>query len=124
MTTFSERYNTVQSKFNYDSSKNDFISLQELLFQTKEDSIHTLRGLYINTKSMYGDAPVAVIDGLNVNLPSHMLDTVRDILNDDGAIADINNELVGFKVYEYHSTAHNRECYSIKFVDITPEIPF
>ena len=75
-----------------------------------------IRGLYINQKSQYGDAPVAMIDGSFVNLPKHLTDTVKDMLHDDEFIAAVNAGKVGFKVYSYEN--NGKTCYSVNWVDL------
>ena len=71
------------------------------LFEEMPDIIHPIRSIYINTKSKFGDAPVVVSDGYNINLPKHMTATVSEMLQDPEAMALIRAGKVGLSVYEY-----------------------
>ena len=53
-----------------------------------------------------------------VNAPSHMLETVKDILNDNEAVASINQNKVGFTIYAYKSEKFNVDTFGINFVDL------
>lgn len=84
--------------------------------------VYAVRALYINTKGKFGDEPTAVIDTAVVNLPQHLLDTVKAMIDDGEAVAAINNGQVGFKSYEYDGK--NGHGYSVEWVDLAPEIPW
>ena len=71
------------------------------LFEESPDLIHPIRSIYINTKSKFGDAPVVVSDGYNINLPKHMCATVQEMLQDSEAMALIRAGKVGLSIYEY-----------------------
>lgn len=91
------------AKFNfskYNRAGQEYFTL-EGLFEQNPDLIHTIRSIYINTKSKFGDAPVVVSDGYNINLPKHMCATVQEMLGDPEAMALIRAGKVGIKVYTY-----------------------
>ena len=46
-------------------------------YKEKPEAVHTLKGLYINTKGNFGDHPVAICDGYFLDLPENILDDVR-----------------------------------------------
>lgn len=71
------------------------------LFEEAPELIHPIRSIYINTKSKFGDAPVVVSDGYNINLPKHMTATVQEMINDPEAMALIRAGKVGLSIYEY-----------------------
>lgn len=75
-----------------------------------------IKGLYINHKSQYGDAPVAMADGFYLNLPKHLTDTVKDMLHDEEVVAAINSGKVAVKVYSYEN--NGKTCYSVNWVDL------
>lgn len=75
---------------------------------------HQVNALYINTKSRYGDAPVAVTDEHIVNLPSHLLDTVKSLMNVNEFVEAVNKQLIGFTIYKYEGT--NGAGYSVNWV--------
>lgn len=105
------------NKFIFKPSKDAvYLSLEEL-FNKDPDAAHPVRALYINTKSKFGDAPVVVVDSLvMVNLPKHLMDTVKEMINDINCVDAINNGEVSFKVYSYRDTAYNKLCYSVNWL--------
>ena len=122
---FADRYNKGVNKFTYQTDSTfEFFKLGDLLEENGKDEVYTLRGLWINTGGVYGDSPVAVIDDRYINLPGHMLDTVKEMIADDEAVAAINDGKLGFKVYSYVKTLKvnknevDKICYSINFVDL------
>lgn len=117
MPSFSKKFNK-QKLFTIDTTDFEYYSLEEM-YQS-DDEVYPVRGLYINNKSMYEPAPVLATDEFYVNLPAHMLNDVKSILEDRVAIADINRGLVGFKIYKYIQKRFNKTCYSITWVDINP----
>lgn len=78
------------------------------------------RLLYINKKSKFGDAPVVVTDDSIINLPKHLLEDVKTMINDPEAVTAVNEGRVGFIPYEYESKQYGT-CYSIKWTDIEPD---
>ena len=92
-----------------------FKKLKEL----DEDTVYTVRSLYINTKSKFGHEPVAVTDTAVVNLPGHTLEAVKTMMDDPEAVEAINAGRVGFKKYEFDSK--NGHGYGVEWVDTEPE---
>lgn len=117
MAKFANKFNKAR-KFDVDTSHFHYESLADLFTNNGKDKVYPLTAIYINTKSKYGNAPVFATDSYFVNAPSHMLDTAREILADDEAIAAINNGEVGFTIYPYTAEKFNRECFGVNFVDI------
>lgn len=115
MSSFAEKYNK-QGIFGVSTANLPYVKLETLFNENGAEKVYTLQAIYINTRSKFGDAPVAVIENAIVNLPSHMLKQAKDILADNEAIDAIKSGLAGFTVYSYPS--HGKTCYSIKFVDI------
>lgn len=116
--SFANKYNTSERKFKFDTPNHfEYYSLKELVKEYGIDKIHKVNAIYINTKSRFGDAPVIVTDSELVNAPHHLLDTVKQVLNDGESISLINNGYVGFKVYEYETKEFGTN-YSLEWVDI------
>lgn len=114
--SFANKHNTskVQFKFNIPESHN-YKKLAYLINEYGSNHIHTIRGAFIST-SLYGDQATVVTDNELVNFPKHMLETVKQILEDGESISIINNGNAGFTVYEY--TNSKGKQHSVKFVDI------
>lgn len=117
MKSFASKFN--KTSFGVDTADFKYIKLADLYNAPEnggKDTVHTINGMWVH-KSPLGDSPV-IIDAENkvlVNLPSHVAETVREILADSEAVEMIKANKVGYTVYEYDS--HGKKCYSIQFVD-------
>ena len=118
--SFSKRYNK-EKVFTINTSSFDYVSLEEMYHD--DEAVYPVRGVYINEKSLYDPAPVLATDDCYVNLPSHILNECRDMIADRQAVSAINRGLVGFTIYKYHQARFNRDCYSVKWVDIDEVAP-
>lgn len=112
------KYNKEQ-KFNFRTPDDfKFTTLDELFTNYGGERIYPVKALYINTKSVYGNHPVVVTDSALVDVPKHLLDTVKEMIDDDEAVNAINNGKVGFTIYTYIDKKYHKTCYSIKWVDM------
>lgn len=139
--SFSKKFNK-EKLFKINTDGFEYVSLEDLYNETKEmvlldadedtmsdpdemkshieSTVFQVRGIYINTKGLYDDAPVVALDSAYVNLPAHLTPICKEILADPQAIAAINAGRVGFTIYTYVKPAYNKTCYSIKWVDTEP----
>lgn len=125
--SFSTKYNT-ERLFDVDTSGFEYVSLEFLYKEAldahegeiaaAEAEVYPVLALYINTKGNFDDAPVVATEECYVNLPAHLCETVREILRDPRAIKAINDGKVGFTIYSYVQRRFNKECYSIRWVDM------
>lgn len=117
MKSFANKFN--RTSFGIDTTEFKYVKLSDLYNSPENgggDVVHAINGLYVH-KSPLGDSPV-IIDSDNktlVNLPSHLAETVRKILQDIEAVEAIKAGKVGYTIYEYET--RNKKCYSITFVD-------
>ena len=106
------------SKFNFEGLKdNVFIGLGELVKNNGINTKYKLAGFYINNKGKYGPAPVAVIQGFNVNLPKHLLEDIELMLTDEEVVTQINDGRAGFMVDTY-TTKDNKEYYTVTWCNL------
>ena len=106
-------------KFDFTQFENaKYTSLKDLYEENGGEKVYTLRALYINTKGKYGDSPVAMINGYNVNLPTHLLDTIKVFIDSADMVEAINNNEVGFTIYKYTDNKYGKECYSVNWVEL------
>lgn len=139
--SISKKYNK-EKLFKINTDGFEYVSLEDLYTETKErvlldadedmlsdpddmkdhieNTIFQVRGIYINTKGLYDDAPVVALDSAYVNLPAHMTQICREILSDPQAIAAINAGRVGFTIYAYEKPQYHKTCYSVRWVDTEP----
>lgn len=107
------KFESLNKDFN-----NNYIGLKELYELNGEERVYVLKGFYINTHSDYvKEAPVAIINKVNVNIPQHQLETVKTILSTPEAMASIAKGEAGFTIETYTTTD---TYYKIRFVDIVP----
>ena len=113
--SFLDKYNH-KPLFQYDhEQERDFINLEGLVKHNGINQIYVLQAIFINTKSRYGDAPIFVIDHYMVDAPRHLLDTVKEMLEDTEFINMVNGGHVGFKVYQYEGK--NGKGYSVEWLE-------
>lgn len=117
--SLADKYNHTAPKFNHELPDNaPFKSLKELYNGEKGENTYTVYGLYINKKGKFSDAPVAISEDFSINLPSHLCDTVTEMLKDKELVEAINAGKFGLEVYEYTPKGYNKTCYSVKWVDL------
>lgn len=123
-----EKYNKrIRNPFTFVAGK-DFAykSLGDLYHDNGEDHMYLLKGVFVNTKTLYAneatglkESPVAVTPNCYVNLPAHLLSAIKDMLEDDEFIEAVNANKVGFHIYTYYTEKRpNQPCYSISFADL------
>lgn len=106
------------SKFDINTEGFEYKSLDELVKENGINTQYKILGFYINKKSRYGDAPVAICEGFFANFPNHMLEEVKEILQDPEDIADIKAGKVGFTIEEYTSKTYGTDCLGVQWVDL------
>ena len=118
--SLADKYNHTAPTFTHQLPDNaPFKSLKELYNGEKGENKYIVRGIYINKKGKYGDAPVAISEDFSINLPSHLCDTVTDMLKDGELIEAINAGKFGLEVYEYTPKGYkDKTCYSVRWVDM------
>ena len=77
-------------------------------------------GLYINKTGNYNSHPVAIIadEKILLDLPSHMTDTVNEVLKDSESIDLIKKGLVGLKAHEYVDKTYHKRCVGFEWCDL------
>lgn len=119
--SISRQYNREPLFPEVDTEGLEYFELQDIF--DNPDTVWTVEAIYINTKGLYDDRPVLVVNGDNfrgyVNLPAHLTKTCQAILDDRNAVEAIKNGAVGFTIYTYNARNYNNKmCYSIRWVDI------
>ena len=110
--------NKAHNSFTYKAPEGtEYVSLKDLYATAGADGEIVLRGLYINKHSQYGESPVAVITGRFVNLPKHLLATVKEIIADEEMVDQINAGNAGFKIREYIDR-NGAKRYTVEWLDL------
>lgn len=115
MFNFSDTFN--KTSFGIDTRDYEYIKLSDVANGSSPDEIHPINGLYVQSSAL-GDSPVVIDVQAKklVNMPKHLGETFREILNNAEAVQAIKDGKVGYTIYTYE--AHARTCYSINFVNI------
>jgi len=117
MSSFAKKFNK-QRLFDVDTNGFEYFKLSDLYQKNGAECQYMVRAIYINTKSAFGNAPIIATDSFFVNLPTYMLSTAREILDDDESVEQIKAGKVAFVIREYMQKKFNRVCYGINFVDV------
>ena len=111
------------SKFNRGNKFNpintegyEYRKLEELYKEYGKDVQYPIRALYVN-KTKFGESAVATTDGYFINLPSHVVNDVKEIIADEDLVNRINEGLVSIEIYEYFSHKYNDVFYGIRWVE-------
>ena len=113
------RFNTNVVNFTFEPKENfTYKTLEELYKENGKSKIYVVKGLFISNKSRYGESAICVNENHFTNLPNHLINTVKEIRQDTQLVADINNNKVGFTIYEYVQEQYNKTCYSVNWVDL------
>lgn len=94
----------------------DLVEIHGLTDETGAAIVHKIQAVYINTKGKYGDQPVIGNDEAYINVPHHMVETFREILEDAESINLINSGHAGFTIYQYENQ-HGMQL-GLTFADI------
>ena len=117
--SFAEKYNKVNTIFDIDIKDFEFIDGYDFI-ATYGARIMPIDGLYINKKGIYNDHPVAILvdEKKLLDLPSHMTETVKEILSDEESINLIKKCMVGVKAHKYIDTKYHKDCVGFDWCDL------
>ena len=113
------KYNKGGVLFDIDIKDYVFVDLQSL-FEKAPEIVWKVDGLYINKKSAFGEHPVAIscADKMLIDLPSHLTEDVKLILQDSEVVEAIKAGKVGFSIHKYYQEKFKKDCYGINWEDI------
>lgn len=113
------KYNKQNNIFTFKTPVDfEYTTLDVLFNDNSQSYVYPVKSLFLNKKSRYGTHPVVITDHELVDLPKHLLDTVKDMIADDECVSAINNGKVGFQIYQYIDSKYKKTCYSVTWVDI------
>lgn len=108
-----QKYNKGEKLFKIETKDFPFKKLKDF----KDGSVHDVHAIYVY-ETKYGTRASVAFDDCLVNLPMHMVDTARAMLNDEEVINDINAGKVAIKVRTFDDTKYNRgTCYTCDWID-------
>ena len=104
------------NRFEYDKEvQREYINLKDLFTANGKEKVYPVHALFINKKSLFGDAPVIYSNTHIVNLPQHTLKMVEEIIGNEELVTAINERKIGFRIYTY-SDVNKIERYSVNWV--------
>lgn len=104
--------------FGIDTTGYKYVDLKTL-YETDPQAKHKVLGFFINNKGKFGPEPNAILENKMIaNLPRHLLDTVKQLLDDNRYAEYIKDGHVGFSIYQYHSNRYDRDAYSVTWLDL------
>ena len=116
---FAEKYNKVNTIFDIDIKDFEFMDGYGF-FEKYVDDVVKIDGLKKKKKGLFKDHPVAIIESEKIllDLPSHMTDTVNEVLRDAESINLIKKGLVGIKAHEYVDSKYHKRCIGFDWCDL------
>lgn len=113
------KFNKSEMLFNNTEKFEEFRTLEELFNANGKEEKYLVNGLY-TYKSVYGDGCFIKSNGFNISLPSHMVETVKEIREDVESVEEINQGLVYVEIYSYNlpDKYPDKTFYSINFVTV------
>lgn len=128
--TFGNKYGRKNVTWKVSTAGRKYFKLDDLAAQYEAGHKFMIDCMYISTKGNYGDSPVVGVHDVNasfmVNLPKHLLNDVKDMLQDMEAIEAIQLGTAGFVIRTYTPKGSNRVCYTVDWVDmlLPGDLPF
>lgn len=114
--SFASKHKKGGIQWDIDTKDFEYFKLEDLFKKDPEGTAYNLRGVFINKNKSekdlkdYGASVVGILSDKLINLPNHMEEEVRDIMNDEEDVADIRAGKVWFRIRSYES--HGKTCYS------------
>ena len=112
------KFNKGELLFKDTERYNEFKNLEELFTENGYDYEYLVKGVYIY-KSSYGEGCFIKSEGFNISLPSHLLDTIKSIREDEESVKSINDGKVYITIYSYTlpDKYPNKVFYSVNFIE-------
>lgn len=112
-----DNLNRGMKRFNYEITDNHEYAKLGDLYNTDSDKVYIVRMFYTNKKSQFGDNEVVVTDDYLINLPQHLTETVKEIINSDEYRELINQGKLVFNIYEYEykQGKQTKKAYSVNW---------
>lgn len=107
------KYNSFEG-YVYDQEVERKFASCEFMFKQFGEVRFRIEAFFINTKGKFGDAPVCYTPEFIVNLPQHMLNIVKDIMQDQEVTDQVNKGEAKIYFYEYQSKKYGTK-YGARF---------
>ena len=114
--SFASKHKKGGIQWGIETTDFEYFKLQDLYEKDGEGVAYNLLGVFINRNKSekdlkdYGASVVGILSDKLINLPNHMEEEVKEIMNDEEDVADIKAGKVWFRIRSYES--HGKTCYS------------
>lgn len=112
----------------YNKKYTEYTNLEGLAEQNGLDKVYQVKKLWINYKSDYNpETPVADLGFCKINIPPHQVYQVKEMLEDEEAVKEIDLGHLGFKIETYEKTIKSgkkevkKTCYKAIWLDVDPD---
>lgn len=102
--------------WNYDTTDFEYVKTSDV-YAKIGDKPFNVHGVFVTPDNGYGEGAVLIADKCFVNAPKNFVSTVKEILNDDNAVSEINEHGVQVFIEKYYSKKYHRDGYSIVFCE-------
>lgn len=111
--SFASQLNSKRNRnLGVDTTNFNYIKLSELFSGNDPETVYTVLGCYQHD-GQYGLESVVIIDGFMVNLPHHLNEDVKAIMDN---IDIIENHKLGFKIVPY--TSKYGKFFTVQWIDL------
>lgn len=112
------KFNKGELLFKDTERFNEFKTLEDLINENGIDKYYLVKGVY-TFKSSYGEGCFIKSEGFNISLPTHLIDTIKEIREDKESVDSINDGKVYIFIYSYTLPEKypNKVFYSINFIE-------
>ena len=111
------KFNKVKKFVNDFDKEAVYIKLEDYynMYTSKQLDSVLVKQMYTTNKGLYGEQAVACVQGYNVNLPSHQVPIVKELLTIQECIDDINNGKLAMIPYSYEKDG--KTYYSVNWLE-------
>lgn len=112
------KFNKAELLFKDNERFDDFKTLEELFNTNGADKEYIVKGVF-TYESSYGKGCFIKSEGFNISLPSHLLNTINSIREDEESVNQINDGKVYINIYSYTlpDKYPNKVFYSNNFIE-------
>ena len=112
------KFNKGELLFKDTERFDEFKTLEELFNENGTEKEYLVKGVF-TYKSSYGNGCFIKSEGFNISLPSHLVDTIKGIREDQESVDSINDDKVYITIYSYTLPEKypNKVFYSINFLE-------
>lgn len=106
---------TGSPKFTFNADNNQYISITEFLKDHSIEDRYVVHGMFVTKTGKYGPRGVVVLDGYNLYVPKHKIETINKIRETPELVDLINSGHCDMIFREYEKDGQNH--ITVDFVD-------